>query len=150
MDQQMFRETLLELDERPCVYEKAILSGLCRCSQAQRFNLAEREGVHCQRDEAQFTCQRLMELLRQRARFALRIGQDQEVLPHNKALRLQIGGLHGLYAAIHEEIVPLVIADIYGLIHQALDEFDDLENLPFQLMIKEIAAYKGRDRKGKR
>ncbi len=152
MDQNIFRKTLLELNDRPCAFEKALLSGLCRCSRAERFNLAEREGVHCHAEAAQRRCLRLLELLRGKARFALRIGHVHETLPHNKALRLQIGGLRGLGMALDDQggAVALTIDDIDGLVQAALGQYGELEDLPFAVMIKEIAAYKGRERRGGR
>ena len=150
MDQDVFRQTYFELNDRICVYEKSILSGLCRCSRAEKLNLAEREGVHCHDDQYQQRCERLMELMRTRARFALKIGAEGEPLSHNKAMRLQIGGLRGLYHANHEDqATPLVLTDISGLIDQSEETFGELENLPFEVLIKEIAAYKGRSRKKK-
>jgi hypothetical protein len=152
VDQNLFRETLLELNDRPCAFEKAIFSGLCRCNQAERFNLAEREGVHCHRAESQGRCLRMLELLRQQARFALKISNDHATLPHNKALRLQVGGLRGLRMVVEgeERVTALMIDDVDGLMQQASDRYGDLESLPFGALIKEIAAYKGRRRRSDR
>lgn len=150
MDQDIFRQTLLELNDRVCVYEKSILSGVCRCSQADRFNLAEREGVHCRSDQSQQRCERLMELLRAKSRFALKLGAENSPLPHAKAMKLQIGGLRGLFLATNEgQEYPPMLSDIHGLLDQVEQTFGELEKLPFGLVIKEIAAYKGRVRKKK-
>ena len=151
MDQDAYRRTYREINERPCVYEKCVLTHHCSCSQANKVCIAEREGVNCRSDEAQEQCIELLETLRKKARFALKSNNDKEVLPHGKAMRLQVGGLRGLFLALTPDTAapPDCLEDIYGLINRAKEVFNGLENLPYQLMIKEVAAYQGRPR-GKR
>ena len=147
MDQDAFRRTYREVNERICVYEKSLLSRKCNCSKAKRLCIAEREGVHCTTDEAQAQCQEFLEQLRQRARFALKSNDERAVLPHGQAMRLQIGGLRGLYVALHENAtIPDNIDDVYGLIGKAKATFDGLDNLPYQKLIQQVAAYEGRQR----
>ena len=145
MDQDRFRQTYREMNERACLFEKSILSGRCSCSQSSRFCLAEREGVHCVSDQAQDQCGDLLELLKHHARFALKLNDASTVLSHAKALRLQIGGLNGLFVATtHTSEPPAVISDIHGLIGQAIEVFDTLDRLPYSEIIQQVAAYKGR------
>ena len=148
MDQDVYRKTYREINERPCVYEKSLLMLLCSCSQARKVCIAEREAINCLSDEAQEQCIELLETLRKKARFALKSNNDNEVLPHGKAMRLQVGGLRGLYLALTPDKAepPDCVEDIYGLINRAKETFNGLENLPYQLMIKEVAAYQGRPR----
>lgn len=148
MDQDAYRRTYREINERPCVYEKSLLARYCGCSQSKKVCIAEREGIHCGSDEAQEQCSELMETLRRQARFALKSNDDKGVLPHGKAMRLQVGGLRGLYLALHpgEETPPEAIDDVYGLIIQARETFDGLDNLPYQILIQQVAAYQGRMR----
>jgi hypothetical protein len=152
MDQDAFRRTYREINERACAYEKSLLSRHCACSQAKRICIAEREGVQCISDEAQEQCLELLEGLRRRARFALRFHDENEVLPHAKAMQLQVGGLRGLCLALNPRIVPPPdpIEDIYSLINRARETFNGLENLPFQVLIQQVAAYEGRPRGGNR
>ena len=147
MDQDAYRRTYREMNERFCVYEKSVLSRKCNCSQAQKLCIAEREGVHCTSDEAQGQCLEFLEQLRRYARFALKSNDERAVLPHGKAMRLQMGGLRGLYSALHEdETIPDTIDDVFELINQAREAFDGLENLPYQKLIQQVAAYEGRQR----
>lgn len=148
MDQDAFRTTYRDMNDRYCLFEKTILTGECACSQADRFCLAEREGVHCKSDAAQRQCEELLRLLRHHTRFTLKSSNDTGALPHGKAIRIQIGGLRGLYAAVHsdEEAASAKIDDIHGLIKHAVKTFERLEDLPFQEIIKQVAAYKGRRR----
>ena len=103
MDNQVFRETYDAINERYCPFEKSILTNQCACSRAQRFCIAEREGVHCQADEAQARCIGLLQLLRNQARFALKTTDGSAALAHAKAMRVQVGGLRGLHRALHPE-----------------------------------------------
>ena len=147
MDNEMFRRTYRSINERFCPYEKSILTNNCQCSKAHKFCIAEREGVHCVSDEAQARCIELLELMRQKARFALKATDDRAALPHAKAMRVQVGGLRGLHAAVApDEPVPTKIADIYGLIEAAVQRFGGLTDIPFQPIIQQIAAFKGRKR----
>jgi len=147
MDNEIFRRTYRDINERFCPYEKSILTNNCQCSRAKRFLIAEREGVHCSSDAAQERCLALLEILRQQARFALRSTDERAALPHAKAMRIQVGGLRGLHAALSpNDGVPAKIEDIFGLIDEAVARFGELDKLPFQPVIQQIAAYKGRKR----
>ncbi|MES9991133.1 MAG: hypothetical protein ABW098_04230 [Candidatus Thiodiazotropha sp.] len=147
MDQDAFRRTYREMNERICAYEKSILARHCGCSQSKKLCIAEREGVHCVSDEALQQCLELLDTLRHQARFALKSNDDSSVLPHGKAMRLQVGGLRGLFSAIHpDQPVPELIDDIFELINRATAAFGKLENLPYQKLIQQVSAYKGRKR----
>ena len=147
MDNEMFRRTYRSINERFCPYEKSILTNNCQCSKAHKFCIAEREGVHCGSDEAQALCIELLDLMRQKARFALKATGEVAALPHAKAMRVQVGGLRGLHAALEpDKPVPTKIADIYAIVAAALDRFGRLADIPFQAVVQQIAAYKGRKR----
>jgi hypothetical protein len=148
MDNEIFRKTYHAINERFCPYEKSILTNNCDCSLARRFCIAEREGVHCSSDAAQAQCLKLLELLREQARFALKVTDAGAALPHARAMRVQVGGLRGLHAALNpQEPIPAHIVDIHGIIEDARARFGDTENLPFQPIIQQIAAFQGRKRK---
>ncbi len=147
MDQDAFRRTYREMNERFCAYEKSLLSRHCDCSRAKKICIAEREGVHCLSDEANAQCIELLKNLRHQARFALKSNNDNEVLPHGKAMRLQVGGLRGLFCVLYpDQTTPEFIEDVFQLISQAKAEFDSLEKLPFQTLIQHVSAYHGRRR----
>lgn len=148
MDQDAFRQTYREINERFCAFEKGVLTNQCECSQAERFCIAEREGVHCNSDHGQQRCLTLLALLREHARFTLRTNnEDRALLPHGKAIRIQVGGMRGLQAVLEpDQAVPDKIDDIYTRIAQAEQLFGSLDALPFSQIMPQIAAYKGRTR----
>ena len=145
MDNEIFRETYSAINERFCPFEKSILTNNCSCARARRFCIAEREGVHCTADEAQARCVELLELLRNQARFALKSIAERPALPHAKAMRVQVGGLRGLHAAVEPEAeVPQRIDDIDALVEAAIARFGGLQDLPYAVIVQQITAYKGR------
>lgn len=152
MDQDAFRQTYKAVNERFCAFEKSVLTNQCECSQAERFCIAEREGVHCVSDAGQARCLKLLALLREQARFALRTqGEEKALLPHGKAVRVQVGGLRGLHTVLDpDQPVPERIPDVYDVVARAEQCFGELEALPFSEIMPQIAAYQGRSRSRRR
>ena len=103
MDQEAFRETYHQVNERYCAYEKAILTHQCACSQSEKLHIAEREAAHCRSDDSQARCIRFLDTLKNHARFALKLTGTTGVLPHGKAIRIQVGGLRGLRQVLDPE-----------------------------------------------
>ena len=151
MDQDAFRRTYLEVNEVYCAFEKSVLTNECRCSQAERFCIAEREGVHCRSEERQTRCLKWLELLREQARFALRAEEQRKLLPHGKAIRLQVGGMRGLVKVLNRaESGTTSVDDVDGMLTEAEHRFDALEKAPFSEIIREVAAYRIRKRSRRR
>ena len=61
------------MDQGRCPFEKAILSVRCDCELATRFSIAEQIGVNCRSGIARNNCTMLLALMRERARFALKV-----------------------------------------------------------------------------
>lgn len=148
MDQDAFRKTYREVNEVFCAFEKSLLTNQCRCSQAERFCIAEREGVHCRDEAGQARCLAWLELLREQARFALRTDEERRLLPHGKAIRLQVGGMRGLSDVLGNEAAAT--DDIDGALREAERRFDDLRNVPFSRVMRAVAAYQVRRRSRRR
>jgi hypothetical protein len=147
MDSDAFRHTYRLINQRFCPYEKTILTNHGACSQARKFCIAEREGVQCDSALAQAACLEFLDRLRQQARFALKSTDTGAALPHAKAMRLQIGGLRGIQSALApDDPAPNVIADIRATIEAAIARFGTLERLPFDHIMRQVAAYQGRQR----
>ena len=145
MDNEIFRQTYSAINERFCPFEKSILTNNCRCSRAKRFCIAEREGVQCTADAAQVRCIAVLDLLRTQARFALKTTAERTALPHAKAMRVQVGGMRGIQAALEPDAEPPTqIEDIDALLEAAVARFGNLDALPFQTIVQQITAYRGR------
>lgn len=145
MDQDAYRKTFEQINERACLFEKCLFAGHAGCSQSEKFNLAEREGIQCKSDKGQSQCAELLELLRHHSRFVLKASQEGGILSHAQALRIQVGGLRGLDQVMEKQQETVrFIPDIYSLVSRAREQHGALESLPFDRIIQQIAAFKGR------
>ena len=147
MDQDAFRETYREVNENFCAFEKSVLINQCNCSKAERFCIAEREGVHCLSEEGQARCLDALSILRDHATFALRELTEGK-LPHGKAMRVQIGGMRGLNKLVNGDDTQ--VPDVDAILQAAIQRWGSLEQLPFSEIMPSIAAYKGKTRARRR
>lgn len=127
-----------------CAFEKPILSAQCHCPLATRTALGEALRVRCQSESASNRCFVLRNLLRDKARFALKVTDTRGKMPFGKELRVMIGGLAGLAAVLE---VPDGSRDIDALIRLAQERFGSLEALPFERVVRQIAATPPRRRR---
>ena len=151
MDQDAFRQTYREVNQVYCAFEKSVLTNQCACGKAERFCIAEREGVHCRTQHSQQRCVKWLELLREQARFALRADEERRLLPHGKAMRLQVGGLRGLLSLLsNSEPPPASIDNVDATLAEVEQRFGRLEDVPFSAIMREVAAYQVRRRSGRK
>jgi hypothetical protein len=133
------------MDNARCPFEKAILSTRCACELAARFSMAEQMGVECRSDIARNNCIVLLALMRERARFALRVTGTAAGLPFGKEMKVMIGGLVGLQQVLSAgEAGP--VRNIHALVNQAQSRYGSLEALPYQEIVKSITAFRNRRR----
>ncbi len=128
-----------------CPFEKAIISGQCDCEHAGRSALGEHLGVTCRGGLVQLNCITLLELLRERSRFALKVTATEQ-LPFGKELKVMIGGLQGLQRVVYGEADESHVPNIHGLIAAAQTQFGGLASLPFEQVVQGVAAYQSRRR----
>ena len=151
MDEKAYRQIYREVNDRQRLYEKAILATHCNCSLMRKLNLAEREAAHCESDAGQQRCRHYLDALRKAMRFALKSGDEGSSLPHARAMRLQVGGMRGLYRALNEgQEPPVPILDIDGLLQQGLERWGGFEAFPYQQILREVATWEGRRPKRRR
>lgn len=152
MDQDAFRTTYQQVNERFCAFEKSLLTNQCTCSESERFCIAEREGVHCHTDEGQQRCLEVLDILREQARFALRTdNSSRRTLPHGKAIRIQVGGMRGIYHVLNpDQPIPVTVIDINVILLAALERYNKFSNMPFSDIMQQIAAYDVKKRSRRR
>jgi hypothetical protein len=145
MEEQEYRDTYQALNQRRCVFEKAINSRRCSCNQSARFNLADREGVACESDAANALCIELLDTMRRNARFSLHVTHADGPLPHAKEIRVQIGGLLGLQRLLQPDRARAdSVHDINGLATEALERYRRIEDLPYELIVQTIVSFQVR------
>jgi hypothetical protein len=148
VDEGLFRSTYHAVNQNRCAFEKSILSRRSTCSRCKRFRLADREGVACTSPAARERCLWLLELLRERARFALKLSGDEERLSFNKEMKVQTGGMLALQKIMNESASELCdVEDIYALISSAEACYESLESLPFSQIMTGISAFEIRKRR---
>ncbi len=134
------------MDHGRCPFEKAILSAQCACELATRFSIAEQMGVNCRSGIARNNCATLLGLMRERARFALKVTDTSDHLPFGKEIKVMIGGLIGLQRLMLTEEGAARVRDIHALVQQAQEKYTSLESLPYQEIVKSITSFQGKRR----
>jgi hypothetical protein len=135
------------MDNARCPFEKAILGTQCACEMASRFSVAEQMGVECRSDIARNNCATLLAFMRERARFALKVTDTSAGLPFGKEMKVMLGGLIGLQRQMATgEVAAVRVQNIHALVQQAQAAYGSLDALPYQEIVKSIAAFQGKRR----
>lgn len=153
MEEDEYRSTYHEINERRCIFEKSINSRRSTCEHGRRFNLADREGVACSSEAGNARCQVFLDLMRKNASFALQQLSIDGPLPHAKEVKVQTGGLLGLQAQLSPEKEGAGrIENIAAILREAMDRYGDFEHLPYTELVKTIVRFEGRNkrRRGRR
>lgn len=148
MEEDEYRSTYQSVNQIRCIYEKGLNSRRMSCSHMRRFFLADREGVGCQTETAVRRCQRFLDTVRSKARFALQLTTVDGPLPHNKEIKVQIGGLEGLQALV--SAASAEVPNAFEVLNQAEQEYGSVEQLPYTEIMPAIAQARGRQRRNRR
>ena len=147
MDEQEYKKTYSEINTIRCVFEKALCSRGCHCSKSQQFRLADRLGYGCESPVAQQLCATLIEHLRQQTRFVFKLNEITGPLPHNKEIRVQNGGMLGLKKLVQGDTSDESVEDIHALVQVVVKEYGDINQLPYDLLMQSVMAYKARPKR---
>lgn len=115
---------------------------------AQRFNLADREGVACTSVNKLQRCDRLLTEFRKKAKFALQRMEASQTLAHTEEIKIQNGGMLGLQEQVEKHPLPTV-QDIDSLINKAERQFNGMDGFPYSQIMQGITAYQIRNRRHK-
>ncbi len=108
-----------------------------------RRSIGERDIVECTWAVARTNCGTLAALMHERARFALHLPRPGRPMIHVQALRLQCGGVLGLRRALGSEN-----PDVHTLVGVAQERFCSLTQLPWDAIVRDIAAWQPHRRRG--
>lgn len=156
MDEDQYRSTYHAINPNRCVFEKSMNNRRCDCALKQRFLIATREGVACTSEKAVKKCTLLLNTLRDRSRFVLKVITVDGPMPHNKELRVQAGGMMGLQKlmlknqGINPQHTPHTVKNIHQVVTATLLKYSNIDNIPYSDVIKDIAACQVRTKRGKR
>ncbi len=151
MEEDEYKSTYRELASVRCVFEKALTNHQAKCGLSRHFCLSDREGYSCKDIKSSLRCRELLEKLRKKSAFVLKLRVIDGLLPHNMEIRVQSGGVIGLTKLIKVERAerqkaPL-IDDINGLVNQLVGQFGSLDNLPYGEIIQSVVQFQGRRRR---
>jgi len=83
------------------------------------------------------------------AAFAVGHTRIDSPLPHGKEVKIQCGGLIGLQQILEKtEAVTIKTENAYILIKGALAKFRKLQYIPFDELVRSVASYQYRHRRG--
>lgn len=147
VEENEYRSTYQAINQHRCQFEKAVLSRRCDCICSTRFYLADREGIACDSSSGAQRCKKFLNLLRENARFALKLTSISQELPHTKEIKIQHGGLLGLQRVLQPDLGNYEqIDNIAGLTSLGEQRFGSLEQFPYQEIIKSVVSFQGRRR----
>ena len=144
MDEDKYRETYRSVNPLQCPFEKTLNSRRCQCNKMEKIHLADRECVGCKDKQAWKNCRDFLFLLRENAKFALKLPElDGTPLPHGKEIKVQNGSIIGLHKLFNldDENKP----NIHQLLEQALSTYQKFENLPLDQLMQSIVNFKARE-----
>jgi hypothetical protein len=149
MDEDEYRKLYHELNPNRCVFEKSINNRRCDCELKRRFLIATREGIACRSEKALANCTILLDTLRNKSRFALKIVTIDGPVPHNKELRVQAGGLLGLQKITQTKKTEEseIVQNIYQTVEATLRQYKNIDDIPYSTLVKDITAYKVRKKR---
>lgn len=148
MEENEFKSTYADYNNNPCAFYKAVLRRCAGCSRAQKVFIAEREAVACKSPGAQQRCKAVVQVMREKALFALKLTHLEGTLPHGKEIKVECGGLLGLQAVIHPELESETVADIHGLLEAAVQKHGSADALPYSDVVKFVVHYQSRPKRG--
>lgn len=125
------------MHEQLCPFERVILSTEFSCTESHKYFYAEKEGISCKSQPARLNCKLLIEFIKHNSKFALRqpIPTGGE-LTHGQEMRIKCGGLQGLQEVIGKN------TDIHGLLSAAIEQFENLDSLPWDRIMPSVQAYR--------
>jgi len=146
MEEDEYKSTYSELASVRCVFEKALTNHQAKCDLSRHFCLADREGYSCEDAGASLKCSKLLEKLREKSIFVLKVHVIDGPLPHNMEIRVQVGGVRGLAKLINVDIIDKV-DNIHRVLDEVINKFGSLDSLPYSEIIQSIEQFQGRRRR---
>jgi len=151
MEEKEYKDTYQSINERRCVFEKAISSRRCSCKQSQRFHLADREGIACKSASGNALCIEFLDRMRSNSRFALHLTHTDAPLPHAREIKVQTGGLLGLQGLVFPDRADdSSVENAIGVIDAAIERYGRIESLPYDIIVQAIVKFEGRKKRPRR
>jgi len=126
---------------RPCPFERALLSRCVSCMHARKLLLAEREAITCGHESANQACNVFHEALHSNAHFALHMEANQ-AWPFGKEIRAQCGGVLGL-----KDVLGGEHADVAVLVAEGTRRYGGIGHFPYSEIMRGVVHYEPRKKR---
>lgn len=146
MEEKEYKKTYRSVNDAPCIFAKAILRRCCGCSRSQKLLIAEREAVACKSPGGRQRCGEVLEILRSKAGFALKLQHIDGPLPHAKELKVQCGGMLGVQESLSQTPADHV-EDIHHMLEDAFEKFGSADNIPYSEVVRTITSFQPRNKR---
>jgi hypothetical protein len=143
VEENEYKSTYKTLTTIRCVFEKALTNHRASCHLSKHFCLADREGYACQNEQAASRCRDVLEKIREKSAFVLKLHDVDAPLPHNMEIRVQVGGLTGLVKTVVEGDEPEK-SDIDNAMTAAIEHFGSVDKLPYSEIMQSVVKFQGR------
>ncbi len=143
MEENEYKSTYKTLTTIRCVFEKALTNHRASCHLSKHFCLADREGYACQNEQTASRCRDILEKIREKSAFVLKLHDVDAPLPHNMEIRVQVGGLTGLVKTVVEGDEPEK-SDIDNAMTAAIEHFGSVDKLPYSEIMQSVVKFQGR------
>lgn len=154
MEENEYKSTYKTLTTIRCVFEKTLTNHRAICHLSKHFCLADREGYACESEQAASRCRDILEKLREKSAFVLKLHDVDTPLPHNMEVRVQVGGLVGLVKSVSRgkelEQVETSVEDTSGksdiddAVTAAIECFGAIDKLPYSEIMQSVVKFQGR------
>lgn len=118
------------------------MAGEAGCTLARRRPRGEIDAILCASPVAHAHCATLLQQLRSRSRFALRLPGPDALIPHVQAMRLQCGGA----LALARELGHDRPQDLHDIVAEARQRWGDLASIPYEPIVRSLAAWQPKRR----
>jgi hypothetical protein len=86
--------------------------------------------------------------MRSKAQFVLHLTKVEGPLPHNKEIRVQVGGLLGLQCLLNpDREMEKSVDDVNHIVSEASERFGSFDNFPYEPLLKSMLAFEGRKKR---
>ena len=129
-----------------CPFSKPIIGGWCQCKQANLDERCAGKMTCLKADQYIAGCYELVDLFKEKSRFVLGIGSQDDELTHQQLMKIRCGGLLGMQRMLNgEKSSP----DVLQVMQQAEQKFGSIEAFPFSEIVRDIKDFTHRNTRKK-
>ena len=125
-----------------CPFSKPIIGNWCQCPYASLADRCSGKMFCARAADYQESCAALVEMLKEKSRFVLGLGQDVGDLTHAQLMKIRCGGLLGMQRVLKMETgAPPAVREVLAA---AESQYGDVSSFPFSEIVRDIKAFRHR------